>query len=244
MAYLNKISLNSNTYAVGTKINRLNLNGTIYDLGLDTSDGTATSDDICEDKIAYAMGKKIMGNIPSRNTVGKNDVLWLNKDNLSTGVIRSFSNVCYTKCQSNETLLAIPVPRGYYNGTSFVGCHINQLCADNTDTFAAIWGSYGELMAFALGISSVTSNGNWIMFRQNYTHQRNFRVFAISNIIVDVIIYKNNIEYKRVKTIYGESGVIYVDYSWEDTVQPNDMFRCAFDSAFGTITLFSWAINI
>ena len=65
MSYLNNLKLNSNNYAIGTSIKKLNLNGTIYTLGLDTSDATATREEIINGKTAYVNGEKITGNIPT-----------------------------------------------------------------------------------------------------------------------------------------------------------------------------------
>lgn len=65
MPYLNNLKLNSNNYAIGTKINKLNLNGTIYTLGLDTTDATANNNTIVSPYTAYVNGEKITGSIVS-----------------------------------------------------------------------------------------------------------------------------------------------------------------------------------
>ena len=72
MGYLNNIMLNSNTYSVGAEIKKLNLNGTIYTLGLDTSDATLTSEwQLSEGITAYSNAKKYTGVVKDHATVGK-----------------------------------------------------------------------------------------------------------------------------------------------------------------------------
>ena len=65
MSYLNNLKLKSNNYAIGTSIKKLNLNGAVYTLGLDTTDATATCGEIINGKTAYANGEKITGYIPT-----------------------------------------------------------------------------------------------------------------------------------------------------------------------------------
>ena len=65
MSDINTLNVDGTTYAVSSLIKKINIDGSSYDIGTDTSDATATADHILSGKTAYARGFKWTGNIPS-----------------------------------------------------------------------------------------------------------------------------------------------------------------------------------
>lgn len=63
MAYITKLNLDGAQYSVVPSIKKLNVDGGIYDIGLNTSDANSISSDIKQGKTAYVNGQKITGSL-------------------------------------------------------------------------------------------------------------------------------------------------------------------------------------
>lgn len=61
---IDTINLDNNEYNIPSVINKLNLDGVIFDIGLNTSDANAIASDIKQGKTAYVNGTKITGSMP------------------------------------------------------------------------------------------------------------------------------------------------------------------------------------
>lgn len=122
MSFIKTISINDIPYEININgIMKLNLNGTLYNLGLDTSDGNIrTTDEIVQGQIAYSKGKKYTGTLPDRNTVGRNSAIGVNQ-NYPLVALNKGSFLQYTMALDRKEYFCICVPKGYYNGNSYVG---------------------------------------------------------------------------------------------------------------------------
>lgn len=63
------VNNNGTVYSIGSHIKKINLDGVDYNIGLDTTDATATPYNILSGKTAYANGQKITGTIPSQSSL-------------------------------------------------------------------------------------------------------------------------------------------------------------------------------
>lgn len=61
--YITKLNLDGTQYSAINTINKLDLDGVVYDIGLNTSDANAVSSDIKQGKTAYVNGQKITGSL-------------------------------------------------------------------------------------------------------------------------------------------------------------------------------------
>lgn len=121
MSFIKTISINDIPYEINiNRIMKLNLNGTLYNLGLDTSNATASESDIFQGKTAYVNGKRIIGTLPDRNTVGRNSAIGVNQ-NYPLVALNKGSFQQYTMALDGKEYFCICVPKGYYNGNSYVG---------------------------------------------------------------------------------------------------------------------------
>ena len=211
-------------------------------VGQFTGDARMDGSRLCEGYSGYATGNKHNGTLPDRNIVGKNGSI-----GLSSGwpnVALSIMNECqYNRSTDGNDHICINVPLGYYNGGSYVGCNISKLTADGVDTASAIWGSQALLMTYSLGINFDILDTNYLRFRQNYTHQRYFRLFAATSSETGIHVTKSYASYKDFRT--SNSGFLhpYLDTTWEDTVEPTNCYRVHMDGwprVNGIMILFTW----
>lgn len=122
-------SYNGESY-VGVEVNEINLLssnikdgitifGSVY--GTFTQDGNiTTTDEIIQGQIAYSKGKKYTGTLPDRNTVGRNSAIGINQ-NYPLVALNKGSFQQYTMALDGKEYFCICVPKGYYNGNSYVG---------------------------------------------------------------------------------------------------------------------------
>ena len=174
MGYLNDITLNSNTYSVGTEIKKLNLNETIYTLGFDTSGATLTSEwQLAEGITAYSNTKKYTGAVKDHATVGKNGV--------SETV--TFDWTFYPNSKPDYSIDAIKIdPDNKYfgflidNGYTYVGSKpyqlgINHVCigywGSNSSYTPVYLGSYFEYNSGGYGIRCLENGTYKIVMRAN-----------------------------------------------------------------------------
>lgn len=151
MGYLNNIKLNSNTYSVGTEIKKLNLNGTIYTLGLDTSDATLTSEwQLSEGITAYSNAKKYTGVVKDHATVGKNGVTetvtfgWKFYPNSKPDY-----SIDAIKIDPDNKYIGFLIDNGYYDGYTYVGSKPYQLGINHV--CIGYWGSNSSYTPVYLG---------------------------------------------------------------------------------------------
>ena len=212
-------------------------------VGQFTGDANLPASSVVESYHGYAQGNHIYGSIPKRSEVGYNGVIGISDAYPKVGVVIS-NDVQYNLCTNGQYTYCVKVPEGYYNGWSYIGANFSKLCADGTDSWMASWGSYAELLTYALSISSQISDTNYIQIRAPYRHQRHFRLIVTTNVNSQVLITKNYNDYKRVTTDTSTFKLPYYDLSWTDYVNPNDSFRVHIDNSSGNIqgvsTLCSW----
>lgn len=212
-------------------------------VGQFTNDANLVTESIVESYHGYSQGKHIYGSIPKRSEVGYNGVIGISSTFPTTGFIKNEENFQYVRTTSGEDSLALQVPQGYYNGQSYLGCNISILTADGADTASAIWGSYAALMAYSLGINFEIFDTNYLRFRQNYTHQRYFRLFAATSSETGIHVTKSYASYKDFRTSKSDFLHPYLDATWEDTVEPYNCYRVHMDGSpniQGIMILFTW----
>ena len=212
-------------------------------VGQFTGDANLPASSVVESYHGYAQGNHIYGSIPKRSEVGYNGVIGISDVFPFVGFIKNEENLQYVRTTSGEDSLALQVPQGYYNGQSYLGCNISRLTADGADTASAIWGSQALLMSYSLGINFDITDTNYLRFRQNYTHQRYFRLFAATSSETGIHVTKSYGSYKDFRT--SNSGFLhpYLDTTWEDTVEPTNCYRVHMDgwpSVNGIMILFTW----
>ena len=223
-------------YNIRAGVNVFGVNGNF------TNDAVMDGSRLCEGYSGYSTGIKHNGTLPNRTIVGKNG---------SVGISSGWPNVALTivdNCQFNRALdgsdyICINVPLGYYNGSSYVGCHISKICADGADTFSGIWSSDSTLISDALGFNFELYDTNYIRFRQNYTHTRVFRLFAATSRETGIHVTKSYGGYKDFSTSTSSHLHPYLDTIWEDTVEPGNCYRVHMDgwpNVQGIMILYSW----
>lgn len=120
MSNINKIIMDDMNYSLISSITKLNKDGNIYNLGLNTNDANLTPEIILEGSIGYSKGKKITGTMLNRNIVGKNSAIGVSQKYPSTSLnIGLYPQ--YTIALDNNEYFCICVPKGYYNGNTYVG---------------------------------------------------------------------------------------------------------------------------
>lgn len=235
MPYLNNLKLNSNNYAIGTKIKKLNLNGSIYDLGLDTSDANLPASSVVESYHGYAQGNHIYGSIPKRSEVGYNGVIGINDSYPNVAVLIS-NDTQYNLCTNGQYIYCIKVPEGYYNGWTYIGSNYTKLCADGNDTWIGLWGSQADLIMYACSISAKESDDpNYMQHIAPYSHRRGFRLIVSVSDICQVSVTKNYNSYKQFTTNTNYSKNPTLDITWEDVINPYDSFRVHIGNSDGAI---------
>lgn len=129
MSFINKISINGISSSIGTKINKLNLNGVVYDLGLDTMDATGSAEWVRQNDVVYIKGERVVGECLVRYWVNNNGSLVISSSEPEVAVAPTDYNYCQTNISpSNKVNYAsMLVPKGVYNGKSYVGVPSNNI---------------------------------------------------------------------------------------------------------------------
>lgn len=68
---INKISMDTNIYDVSEMIDKIDVDGVIYNIGINTSDATATVNDVIQGKTFYANNQKLTG-VGDSNLIAEN----------------------------------------------------------------------------------------------------------------------------------------------------------------------------
>lgn len=143
---VNVINIENNTYSIPSEIKKLDLDGVIYDIGLDTSDATATENDILLGKTVYVNGSKITGTIPEYGPV--TTITSMRYDGVR--IIAESQYGYYTNYDSNlKTIYYLPqndvasaiglTADILKSGTNILGVSGNLISSDAMDILA--WGS-------------------------------------------------------------------------------------------------------
>ena len=127
--YITKLNLDGTQYSAINTINKLDLDGVVYDIGLNTSDANAVSSDIKQGKTAYANGQKIIGAIPPYGSV---TITPVTHD-------QSFGPGVYLNDQI--TVLGSPslIPENIKSGVSIFGVNGNVNSSDQLDVLASVY---------------------------------------------------------------------------------------------------------
>ena len=130
--------------------------------GTYTNDANADGLKIYEGMKVYSKGNAVIGTLPERNVVGRNSALSINSSwpNVALHEI-TYEPQFNVSPTNNKLYCCTNVPRGYYNGSSYVGFDPRMLYINKRYEAMGLWGIARNLILYSAGTHFYTTNDNW-----------------------------------------------------------------------------------
>ena len=129
--------------------------------GTFTSDANAEYQKIYEGMKVYSKGNAVVGTLPERNVVGRNGAISINSSWPTVALHPNDTSAQFNQASDKKNYICINVPRGYYNGSSYVGCDPRVFSATKRYEFLGVWGTNRDCISWALGFLFNINSDYW-----------------------------------------------------------------------------------